>query len=162
MICCHSVTKLCPTHCHLMDHSMPGFPVLLFPRVCSNSCPLSQSCHPTISFSAMLFSSCPQFFPASGSFPMSWLFASRGQSTGASASTPVLPKSIQGWFPLRLTGLSSLLSKTLSKVLSNNTVQKHQFFSTQPSLQSNSHIHMWLLESPYLWSYSGLISFRID
>ena len=87
------------------------------------------------------FSSCLQSFPASGSFPMSWLFAPGGQSIGASASTSVLPINIQGWFPLGLTGLISLQSKGLSRVFSNTTVQKHQFFGTQLSLWSNSHIH---------------------
>ena len=90
------------------------------------------------------FSSCLQSFPAIGSFLMSRLFASGGQSIGASAS--VLPINIQGWFPLRLTGLISLLSKGLSRVLSNTTVWKHQFFHAQPSLWSSSHIHTWLLE----------------
>ena len=88
------------------------------PRVCSNSCPLSQWCHPTMSSSVVPFSSCPQYFPASRSFPMSWLFASDGQSAGASASASVLPMNIQGWFPLGLTGLISLLSKGLSGVFS--------------------------------------------
>ena len=100
------------------------------PRVCSNSCPLSQWCHPTISSSVAPFSSCPQSFPASGSFPVSWLFASGGQSIGASVSAWVLP--IQGWFPLRLTGLISLLSKGLSRVFSNNSkasVLQHSAFS---------------------------------
>ena len=115
----------------------------LSPRVYSNSCPLSQWCYPTMSSSAAPFSSCPQSFPASGSFPMSQLFPSGGQSIGASAS--VLPVNIQGWFPLGLTGLISLLSKGLSRVLSNTTIWKHQFFGAQP-LWSNSHICTWLLE----------------
>ena len=88
----------------------------------------------------------PSIFPASESFPMSWHFTSGSQSIGASAS--VLPMNIQDWFPLGLTGLISLLSKGLSRVFSNITVQKHQFFSTQLSLWSNSHIHIWLLEKP--------------
>ena len=114
-----------------MDCSTPGFPCpSLSPRVCSNLCPLSPWCHPTISFFVTLFSSCPQSFPASGSFPMSQLFASGGQSIGASAS--VLPMNIQGWFPLGLTSLISFLSKGLSRVFSNTTVWKHQFFGTQP------------------------------
>ena len=111
------------------------------PRACSNSCPLSRWCHPTISSSVVPFSSCLQSFPASGSFPMSQLFASGGQSIGASASASALPKSIQDWFLLGLTGLISLQSKGLSRVLSNTTVQKHQFFGTQLSLWSNSYIH---------------------
>ena len=106
-ICC-LVVKLGLTLCNLMDCSAPGFPVLYYlpSRVCSNSCPLSRWCHPTISFSVTLFFSCPQSFPASGSFPMTWLFISGGQSVGASAS--VLSMNIQGWFPLGLTGLISL------------------------------------------------------
>ena len=101
---------------------------------------------PSISPSVAPFSSCPQSFPASGAFPMSWLFASGYQNTGALASTSVLPVSIQGWFPSRLTGLISLWSKELSRVFSSTTVQKHQFLGAQLSLWSNSHIHTWLLE----------------
>ena len=115
--------------------------------VCSNSCPLRQWCYPTISCSVSPFSYL-QSFPASGSFPMSCLFASGGQSIGDSASASVLPMNIQGRFPLGLTGLISLQSKGHSRVFSNTTVQKHQFFGTQPSLWSNSHIHTWLLEKP--------------
>ena len=103
------------------------------PGACSNSCPLSQWCHPTILSSVIPFSSCLQSFPASGSFPMSQFFPSGGQSTGASASASVLPINIQGWFPLDLTGLISLLSKRLSRVFSSTTVPKHQFLGTQPS-----------------------------
>ena len=118
----------------------------------SNSCPLSQWCHPTISFSVTPFSFCSQPFPASGPFPVSQLFKSGGQSfsfkIGASASASVLPMNIQGWFPLGLTSLISLKSKGLSRVFSSTTVGKHQFFSTHPSLWSNSHIHTWLLERP--------------
>ena len=94
------------------------------------------------------FSSCLQSFPASGLFPVSWLFASGGQSIGASASASVPPMYIQDWFPSGLTGLVSLQSKGLSRVFSNTIVQNHQFFSAQPSLWSNSHIHTWLLEKP--------------
>ena len=101
------------------------------PGVCSNSCPLSQWCHPTISSSVASFSSCPQSFPESGSFPRSQLFASGGQSTGASVLAPVLPMSIQGWFPLGLSGWISLLSKGFSRVFSNTTVQKREFFGAQ-------------------------------
>ena len=120
----------------------------LLPGVCLSSCLLSRWCHPTISSSVPSFSYCPQSFPASGSFPVSWLFTSAGQSIGASASASVLPMNIQGWFPLGLTGLISLQSKGLSRVFSNTTVQKHQFFSAQLSLWFNSHIHTWLLEKP--------------
>ena len=114
------------------------------PQACSNSYRLSRWCHPNISSSVIPFSSCLLFFPASGSFPMSKLDASGSRSIGASAS--VLPINIQCWFPLELTGWISLLSKGLSRVFSNTTVQKHQFFSTQLSSQSNSHIHTWPLE----------------
>ena len=118
------------------------------PGDCSNSCPSSRWWYPTISSSVVPFSSCLQSSPASGSFPVSQFFASGGQSNGASASSSDLPKSIQGWFPLRLTGLISLLSKGLSRDFSNTTVQKHQFFSTLLSLLSSSNIHTWLLEPP--------------
>ena len=122
---------------HGRQHS--GLPCpLLSPQVCSNSCPLSRWCHPAISFSVAPFSSCPQSFPASGSFPVNHLFASGDQSIGASASA--LPVNILGWFPLRLTGLISWMSKGLSSVFSIPTVQKHQFFGAQPTLWSNSHI----------------------
>ena len=116
------------------------------PWVYLNSCSLSRWHHPTISFSVIPFSSHLPSFPASGSFPMTWFFASSGQSIGASA--PDLPMNIQDWFSFRMTGLISLLSKGISRVLSNTTVQKHQFFGAQPSLWSNSHIHTWLLEKP--------------
>ena len=121
---------------------------LVSPRVCSNSCPSSQWCCITISSSATLLSFCFQSFPASGSFPMSWLSISDGQSIGASVSALVLPTNIHGWFPLGLTDLISLQSKGLSRVFSSITIWKHQFFSIQPSLWSNSHIHTWLLEKP--------------
>ena len=104
------------------------------PRVCSNSYPLSWWCHPTISSSVIPFSSCPQSFPASGSFPMSQLFTSGGQSIGVSASTSVLQMNTREWSPLGWTGWISLQSKGLSRVFSNTTVQKHQFFGTQTSL----------------------------
>ena len=126
----------------------------LSPRVCSNSCPLSWWCHPTISPTAATFSFWLQSFPALGSFPLSQLFISGGQSIGASAS--VFPMSIQGWFPLGSTGLISLHSKALSRVFYNTTVLMHQFFSAQPSLWSNSHIHTWLLEGPKPWLYKPL------
>ena len=106
----------------------------LSPRVCSNSCALSQWCYLTISFSATFFSLWVQSFSASGSFPMSQLFPSGGQSIGASASASILLMNIQGWFPLGLTGFVSLQSKGLSRVFSSTTVQKHQFFGAQSSL----------------------------
>ena len=121
--------------------------------VYANSCPLSQWCHPTISSSVVPFSSCPQSFPASGSFQMSQLFASSGQNISASTLASILVMNIQSWFPLWLTGLISLLSKGLSRVFSNTTVWKHQFFGAHPSLWSNSHIHTLLLEKPELWLY---------
>ena len=118
------------------------------PGVFSNSCLLSRWCHPTISSSVVSFSSCLLFFSASGSFQMSWLFASGGQNIGVSASASVLPMHIQDWSPLGWTGLISLQSKGLSRVFFNTTVQKHQSFGVQPSLWSNSHILIWLLEKP--------------
>ena len=111
-----------------------------------NSCPSSRWFHLAISSSIVPFSSCPQSLPASGSFPMSQLFAWGGQSTGVSALASFLPKKSQDWFPLEWTGWISLQSKGLSRVFSNTTVQKHQFFSTNLFSQSNSHIHTWLLE----------------
>ena len=128
------------------------------PRACSNSYPLSQWFHPIISSSVVPFSSCFQSFPASGSFQMSQLFASGGQSIGVSASTSVLPMNIQDWFSLGWTGWISLQSKGLSRVFSNTTVQKHQFFGAQLSSQSKSHIHTWLLEKPQLWLYGPLLA----
>ena len=114
----------------------------------SNSCPSSRWCHPTISSSVVPFSSCLQSFPASGFFPMSQFFTSGGQSIGVSASASVLPMNIQDWFSSELTGWISLQSKGLSRVFSNTTDQKHQFFGAQLLLWSNSHIHTWPLEKP--------------
>ena len=110
--------------------------------------PSSWWCHPAISSSVIPFSSCPQSFPASGSFPVSQLFTWGGQSIGVSASASVLRMNTQDWFRLEWTGWISLQSKGISRVFSNTTVQKHQFFGIQLSLQSNSHIHTWLLEKP--------------
>ena len=130
---------------HGLQHTrLPG--PSLSPRVCSNSSPLIQWCHPAISSSVASFSSCPQPFRVSWSFPMRRLFESGGQSTGASASPSVLPMNIQGSLPLGWTGWISLLSKGLSRVFFSTTVWKHQFFSVQSSLWSNSHICTWLLE----------------
>ena len=116
------------------------------PRVHPNSSPSSRWCHPAISSSVVPLSSCPQSLPASESFPMSQLFAWGGQSIGVSALASVLPKNTQDWSPLKWTGWISLQSKGLSRVFSNTTVQKHQFFGAQLSSQSNFHIHTWLLE----------------
>ena len=134
---CCSVAKLGPSLLwpHGLQHTgLPCPP--LSPGACSNSHPFSQWCHPTISSSVVPFSSWSQSFAASGSFPLSWLFTSGGQSIGASVSESALPMNIQGWFSLGLPGLVSLQSKGLSRVFSNTTVQKHQFFSTQLSLWS--------------------------
>jgi len=118
---------------HGLQHARPPCPYLT-PGVPSNSCPLSRWWHPTISSSVIPFSSCLQSFPLSESYPMSWHFGSGGQSIGASASVSVLPMNIQDWLHLELTGWISLQSKGLSRVFSNTTVQKHQFFSTHLSL----------------------------
>ena len=118
------------------------------PGVCPSLCPFNQWCYPIISSSVTLFSFCFQSFPALGSFPISQFFKSGSKSIEASASPSVLLMSIQGWFPVRMTGLSSLPSKRLSIVFSSTTVQKYQFFGILPSLWSSSHIHTWLLEIP--------------
>ena len=131
---------------HESQHARPPCPSPT-PGVHSNSRPLSQWCHPAISSSVVPFS-CPQSLPASESFPMSQLFTWGGQSTGVSPSASVLPMNTQDWSPLGWTGWLSLQSKGLSRVFSNTTVQKHQFFGTQLSSQSNSHIHTWPLEKP--------------
>ena len=141
-LCC-SVTQSCPTLCDPINCSTPC--PSLSPKVCSDSYPFSQWCHPTISSSAILFCSGPQSFPASGSFPVSQLFASGGESIEASGSASVIPMNIQGWFPLRLTGLISLQSKGFWRVFSSATVWKHQFFGAQTSLRFNSHTHTWVL-----------------
>ena len=147
-----------------MDCSTSGLPVhharltcpSPAPGACSNSCPSSWWCHPTISSSVILFSSCLQSFPTSGSFPMSQFFASGGRIIGPSAS--VLPMNIQDWFPLGLACLISLQSKRLSRVFSNTTVKKHQFFVAQLSLLSNSHIHTWPQEKPWPWLDGPLLA----
>ena len=130
-----------------LQHARPPCPSPT-PRVYPNSRPLNQWCHPTISFSVFPFSSCPQSFPASGSFQMSQLFTSGGQSIGISALASVLPIYTQDWSRLGWTGWISFQSRGLSRVFSNTTVQKHPFFRTQLSSQSNSHMHTWLLEKP--------------
>ena len=127
------------------QHARPPCPSPT-PGVYSNSCPSSRWCHPTISSSVVPFSSCPQSLPASGSLPVCQLFSWGGQSTGVSAL--VLPVNTQDWSPLGWIGWISLKSKGLSRVFSNTTLQQHQFFSTQLSSQSNSHIHTWPQEKP--------------
>ena len=131
---------------HESQHARPPCPSPT-PGVYPNPCPSRRWCHPTISSSVSPFSSCPQSFPALGSFPVSQLFTWGGQSTGVSASASVLPMNTQDWSPLGWTGLISLQSKGLSRVFSNTTVQKHQFFSAQLSSLSNSHIHTWPVET---------------
>ena len=132
---------------HESQHARPPCPSPA-PGICSNSRPPSRWCHPDISSSVVPFSFCPQSLPASESFPMSQLFTWGVQSIGVSAVASFLPKNTQDWSPLEWTGWISLQSKGLSRVFSNTTVQKHQFFGAQLSSQSNSHIHTWLLEKP--------------
>ena len=155
---CCSVAQSWPTLCNPIDCSMPGFLVLYYllefaqtylhrgDDAIWTSPPMSSPSPPALSLSQ------------NESFPMSWLFTSGDQSIGASASASVLPVNIQGWFPLGLTGLISLVSKGLSRVFSSTTVGKHQFFSVQPSLWSNSHSHRWLLKKPSLWLYGPLLA----
>ena len=128
-----------------LQYTRPLCP-LSSPGACSNLCPLSRWCYPTILSSVIPLSSCLQSCPASESFPVSQFFTLGGQSIGASALASVLLMKIQDWFPLVLTGLISWKSKGLSRVFSNTTVQKHQFFGAQRFLWSNSNIHTWLLE----------------
>ena len=143
---------------HESQHARPPCPSPT-PGVHSNSYPLSRWCHPAISSSVVPFSSCPQSLPASESFPMSQLFSWGGQSTGVSASASVLPKNTQDW-SLGWTGWISLQSKGLSRVFSNTIVQRHQFFGTQLSSQSNSHIHTWPLKKTIAltrWTFVGKV-----
>ena len=140
-----SVTQSCMTLCNPMDCSMPGFPVhhQLLELAQTHIHWVGDAIQPS---HAVIPFSCLQSFPASGSFQMSHFFTSGGQSIGSSASASVLPMNTQDWSPLGWTGWISLQSKGLSRVFSNTTVQKHQFFRAQLSSQSNSHIYMWLLE----------------
>ena len=140
----HSITSYSLQPHGLQDAGLP-YPVPA-PWAYSSSRPLRRWCHPTISSSVIPVSPCLQTFPASGSFLMSQFFASNGQSIRDSAL--VLSMNIQDWFPLGVTDLISLLSKGLSRIFSSTTVWKHQFFGTQSSFWSNSHIHTWLLEKP--------------
>ena len=132
---------------HESQHARPPCPSPT-PRVHSNSCPSTSWCHPAISSSVIPFFSYSQSFPASGSFPMTQLFTWGGHSTGVSALASVLSTNTQDWCPLRWTSWTSVQSKGLSRVFSNTTIQKHQFFGAQLSSQSNSHIHTWPLEKP--------------
>ena len=150
--CWYSVQFSCPVMYdsllpHALQHTRPPCPSPT-PGAYSNSSPFRQWCHPTISSSVTPFSCCLQPFPASGSFQMSQFFASGAQSIGVSASASVLPKNIQDWSPLGWTGLISLQSKGLSRVFYKTAVQKYQFFGTQLSLYSNSHMHTRPLEKP--------------
>ena len=146
MCCCSAAQSYLTLRPRGLQHTRLPCPSLSL-RACSNSCPLSRGCHPTIASSVLPFSSCPQSFPASGSFPMSQFFTSGGQSIGASASS-ALSMNIQVWFPLGLTGLISVQSKGLSRICFSTTVWKHQFFDIQPSLWSNSYVCTWLPEKP--------------
>ena len=139
---------------HGLQHARPSCPSPS-PKVCQSSCPFHRWCHLAILSSDVLFSFCTQSFPASGTFPISWL-VSDDQNTVTSALASVLPTSIQVWFPLRLTGLIFLLFKGLSRVFFSTTVWMHQFFSTPPCLRSSSHICTWLLERPWPWLYRPL------
>ena len=145
----NSVTQSCPTFCNPMDCGRPGLPVhhQLLEFIQTYVHWVSDAIQPSHPLSSPSFSSCLQFFPASGSFPVSQLFTWGDQSIGVSTLATFLPMNTQDW-SLEWTGWISLKSKGLSRVLSNTTVQKHQFFSTQLSSQSNSHIHTWLLEKP--------------
>ena len=140
LYCCCSVVQLCLTLCDSMDCSTPGFPVLHYlPEFAQTHVHwVNDAIQPP--HTVVPFSSCPKSFPASESFPMSWLFSSGGQSIRASASASALPMNIQGWFPLGLTALISLQSKELSRVFSSTTIWRRHFFNTQSSFWSNSHI----------------------
>ena len=150
----HSVVSDSLQPCGLQHPRLPC--PSLSPGACSDSCPLSQWCHPNISSSVIPFSSCLQYLLASRSFLMSRIFAAGCQSFGVLASASVLPMNIQDSFPLGLIGVISLQSKGLSRVLSNITVQKHQFFGAQLSLWSNSHMPTCLLEKPWHCLYRPL------
>ena len=161
LLCCCSIAKSYPTLCDPMDCSTLGFPVFHY---LSDSCPLSQWYYLAISSFVTPFSSCPQSFPASGSFSMSRLFASGGPNIGASTSASVLPMNIQGWFPLGLTGLISLLSKGLSRVFSSTTVRRHQFFSDLTLIEGkiNSYTMKWMnVEVPSFSRPNGTLLYSI-
>ena len=155
-----SLAQLCLTFCNPINCSMPGFLILLYlPEFSQTHVHWVSDISSNNLILCWPFSSCPQSFPASGFFfPMIWLFASGGQSIRASASASALPMNFQGRFPLGLTGLISLPSKGLATVFSSNPDWKHQFFSAQPSLWSNSHFHILLLGKPLLWLYGLLLT----
>ena len=142
---------------HELQHARPPCPSPT-PRVHSNSCPSSWWCQPAISSSVVPFSFCSQSLPASETFPMSQLFAWGGQSTRVAALATFLSKKTQHWSPLEWTGWISLQSKGFSRVFSNTTVQKHQFFGAQLSSQSNTHIHTWPLRKPRAWIDGPLLA----
>ena len=148
------VIRSCPILCDSMNCSTWGFPVLHYLLEFSQTHVhwVGDDIQPSHPLSPP-FTSFPQSCPASGSFPVSWLFSSSGQNIGVSASVSVVPMNIQGWFPLARTSLISLLSKGL---LSSTTIQKHQIFGAQPSLWSKSHICTWVLEKPWVWLYGPL------
>ena len=153
-----SVAQSCPTlQPHESQHARPPC-ALPTPGVHPDSRPSSQWCHPAISSSVVPFSSCHQSLPASEAFPMSQHFTWGGQCTAVSALTSFLPKKSQGWSPSEWTGWICLQSKGLSRVFSNTTVQKHQFFGAQPSSQSNSDIHTWPREKPQPWLAGPLLA----
>ena len=148
---CCSVTQSCLTLCNLMNCSMPGFPV---PHHLPEFVQVHVHCISVPSSHLILWCQLlllPSIFPSIRSFPIIQLFSSGDQNTGASASTSILPRSIQSWFPLRLTDLISFLSKGLSEVFSSTTVWRHKFFGALPSLWSSSHNHMWPLGRPWPW-----------
>ena len=149
-LCCCSAAKSCLTlQPHGLQHTRLPCPSPS-PRACSNSCPLRQWCHPTISSSVVPFSSCLQSFPASGSFPMSWLFTSGGQSIGASASASILSVNAQGWFPSELTGLTSLKSQGLSRVFSRTTVRKSHIHSIKNMKSPHPQCNILVMAIPCL------------
>ena len=152
---CCSIAKSCLTVCDLMDCSRPDVPVLHYLPECAQTHINCWWCHPTISSSVVPFSTCLQSFPASGSLPMSWLFASGGQSISTSASTSVLPMNIQGWFPLGFTGLISLLSNGLSRTFSSIAFRKHRFFGTQVFMVQHWHLYMTTVKTIALtrWTF---------
>ena len=155
-ICCCSVAKSSLTLRRPLELQHVRFPCpSLSPRVCSNSCPLSWWCLPSISSFVTLFSFCLQSFPSLGSFPVSWLFSSVGQSHWSFSFSISPSNEYSGLFSFRIDWFDLLVVQGLSRVFSNTTVQKYQFFGAQPSLW---YIHTWQLEKPYLWPYGSLLA----